>query len=304
MQFLLTGGTGFIGRNLCRKLLAAGHGLTVLSRRPEGARRVLGPEVRIITSLTELADAAEIDCIVNLAGEPIMGLPWTKARRAAILQSRVGITRELLHLIDRLQRKPATLISGSAIGYYGIGNEVRTESDPPSALFQSQLCAEWEQTAMQAQQQGVRVVCIRTGVVLDSEGGALPELALPVKYGTGCILGSGRQWVSWIHLEDMLALLLFAIENADIQGPLNATAPNPVTHREFMQTLAGVLHRPLLLRIPAFSLRLLLGEMAQLLLDGQQVLPAKAEAQGFTFAHPHLEPALQSLFGVKVKGSE
>lgn len=296
MQFLLTGGTGFIGRNLCRSLQAAGHQLTVLSRRPEGAQRVLGPQVKIITSLAELDADMQIDCIVNLAGEPIMGLPWTQARRASIVQSRIGLTQELVQLIARLQHKPATLINGSAIGYYGIDAGPRTETDPPSLLFQSQLCAQWEQAAMQAELHGVRVVCVRTGLVLDAERGALPELALPVKLGAGFVLGSGQQWVSWIHLHDMLALLLFLIDHTDIRGPVNATAPNPVTHRQFMQTLAQVLHRPLLLRIPAFVLRGLLGEMAQLLVDGQQVLPAKAAAQGFTFSFPLLEPALQSLF--------
>jgi hypothetical protein len=257
---------------------------------------VLGPDVKLLGSLDDLGNDAHVDWIVNLAGEPILGLPWSAARKHKILHSRLDTTSALLGLIERLQHKPATLLSGSAIGYYGIDAGLYTESDPPADIFQAQLCAEWEQVALRAEEYGVRVVLLRTGVVLGTTGGALPEMAVTVKLGVGCVFGSGAQWVSWIHIDDLLALIQFALHNPAINGPLNGTAPEPVAQREFIKTLARVLHRPQFLRAPAITLRLLLGEMSQLLLEGQQVVPAKALANGFTFAHPTLEPALRDLF--------
>ena len=296
MEILLTGGTGFIGRHLCPMLLDAGHHVTVLSRNPARAATLLDTRVNIIDRLDALQDTAIIDGIVNLAGAPIMGMPWTAGRRQQILGSRLRTTQALVDLIARLDKKPQVLVSGSAIGYYGIGDHTMTESDGPTAIFQSQLCAQWEQSAAQAQAHGTRVCYLRTGVVLAKDGGALPRLALPVKFGVGSILGNGQQWLSWIHLDDMLRLICFALENAGVQGPLNATAPEPVTHRDMMRALATVLHRPLFLKVPAFLLRTMMGEMSQLLLEGQRVLPERTVASGFTFRYPALEPALRAIF--------
>jgi len=296
MHILITGGTGFIGHHLGVLLLTKGHELTLLSRKPDKARALFGERVTCIDTLNALPDASRIDAIINLAGAPIMGLPWTAARRNSILQSRIGTTNAIVELIARLDTKPHTLISGSAIGYYGIGEHEVTESATPTTIFQSQLCAQWEAAALKAEQHGVRVCMLRTGVVLGKSGGALPQFALPVKLFAGTVLGTGKQWISWIHLEDMLGLILFALDNPIVRGPLNCTAPNPVTHRSFMRTLANVLHRPLWLWMPAFALRMALGEMAQLLVDGQKVAPAKAIEEGYQFHFPVLEPALRDLY--------
>jgi len=295
MHILVTGGTGFIGHPLCVLLLTKGHDLTLLSRRPDQVRALFGNRVTCIDTLNALPDASRIDAIINLAGAPIIGLPWTAGRRNSILQSRIGTTDAIVALIARLDTKPHTLISGSAIGYYGIGAHEVTENATPTAIFQSQLCAAWEAAALKAELHGVRVCLLRTGVVLGRGGGALPQFALPVKLFAGTVLGPGTQWISWIHLDDMLGLILFALDNPIVRGPLNCTAPNPVTHRSFMRTLATVLQRPLWLWMPAFVLRLGLGEMAQLLVDGQKVAPAKAIEAGYQFHFAALEPALRDL---------
>jgi len=295
MHILLSGGTGFIGRHLVPLLQDKGHAVTVLSRRPAAAQKLLGPAVSCIDSADALPADARIDAIINLAGAPIIGLPWTATRRRRILQSRIGTTAALVRLTERLQHKPQVLISGSAIGYYGIGAEAVDEDSAAAPIFQSQLCVQWEEAALPATRQGVRVCLLRTGVVLGRSGGALAQFALPIRLYAGTVLGSGRQWISWIHTDDMLGLILLALEDTALSGPLNCTAPAPATHLEFMQTLARLLHRPLWFRVPAFMLRLLLGEMAQLLVDGQKVLPTKALQQGYRFRFAALEQALQDL---------
>ncbi len=275
---LVTGSTGFIGRHLLARLRARGDQVIGLRR---GERPPPGKH---------------IDAVVNLAGAPILGLPWTAARRRQLLSSRLDTTRALIQALADDGQHPPVFVSASAIGYYGVrGDEPLDEQAAPQPIFQSRLCREWEEVACTAEGLGSRVVRLRLGVVLGRDGGALPQLALPVRLGLGAILGSGRQGAPWIHIEDVVRLIEFALDQPQLAGAVNAVAPGHVTHAQMQRTLARVLHRPLWLRVPAFVLRAALGEMAQLLVDGQHVVPARALAAGFTFAHPQLEPALQGL---------
>jgi uncharacterized protein len=294
---LVSGATGFIGGHVVRRLVARGDEVIVLARDADRAVSRFGPHVRVITRWQELSAETLVDAIINLAGAPIFGMPWTRARRRQLLASRIDTTRDLVRFAAGLARPPRVLVSASAVGYYGVcSQELLDENAPPQDIFQSRLCQQWEQAAQSAEAAGTRVVCLRIGLVLARDGGALPQLALPVRLGLGAVLGSGRQWVSWIHLEDLLRLIDFALERPTVRGALNAVAPRAVTHRQFQRVLSRVLHRPLWLRAPAFLLRAALGDMAQLLLDGQRVVPARTLALGFTFRHAHLDRALGDLF--------
>ena len=295
---LITGATGFIGTHLVRRLLARGDALIVLTRSPARARKLLGREVQITAELGALSASAPIDAIVNLAGARILGLPWTRSRRAALLSSRIGTTNALVALGERLARRPHVLVSASAIGYYGVrGDELLDEQAAPQPIFQSTLCQRWEQSASAAEPLGIRTVTLRLGLVLGRDGGALPALARPVSMGLGAIIGTGRQWLSWIHIDDTVRLIELCLDSAALRGAVNAVAPGAVTHRVFQQQLAATLHRPLWLRLPGPLLRIAMGEMAQLLLDGQRVVPAQASAAGFQFRYPDLATALQQLLG-------
>ena len=295
---LITGATGFIGTHLVHRLLARGDALIVLTRSLARARRLFGNEVQITGELAALSASTPIDAIVNLAGARILGLPWTRSRRAALLSSRIGTTNALIALGERLARRPHVLVSASAIGYYGVrGDEPLDEQAAPQPIFQSTLCQQWEQSASAAEPLGIRTVTLRLGLVLGRDGGALPALARPVKMGLGAIIGTGRQWLSWIHIDDTVRLIELCLDSASLRGAVNAVAPGAVTHRVFQQQLAATLHRPLWLRLPGPLLRIAMGEMAQLLLDGQRVVPAQASAAGFQFRYPDLGTALQQLLG-------
>ncbi len=295
---LVTGATGLIGGHLVRRLLTRGDAVIVLTRDSERALDRFGPHVRIITDLRSLQRGTRIDAVVNLAGERILGLPWTRARRNALLRSRIDITRALSALSARLDRPPRVLVSASAVGYYGVrGDEVLDERAASQPIFQSKLCQEWETAARAADSLGVRVVTLRLGLVLARDGGALPSLARPVRMGLGATLGVGRQWVSWIHIDDVVRLIEFALGNPALRGAVNAVAPAAVNHAQFQRELAQTLCRPLWLPIPALVVRGILGEMAQLLVDGQRVTPLRALAAGFVFQYPHLGPALRQLVG-------
>lgn len=298
-RILITGATGFIGRHLVARLVERGAHPLVLARNEAKARALFGEGATVVTSLKALATHEPLDTIVNLAGESIAGGLWTERRRALLLASRLDVTRALLALVDRLETKPTTWINASAIGYYGArDDEPLTEGAAAGTGFQSELCRQWEAAADEATARGVSVALVRFGVVLGRDGGALPQLARPVQLFAGAVLGSGRQWLSWVHLDDLLALLLFLIEQRTCAGPINATAPEPVRYAEFMATLAATLHRPLWpLRIPAAPLRLVLGELAELFVDGQRVLPARAESLGFTFRYPRIASALAAIYG-------
>jgi len=293
---LIAGATGFIGGYLVRRLLSRGDAVIVFTRDSERALDRFGPHVRIITDLGTLPSRTGVDAIVNLAGEPILGFPWTHARRRALLGSRIKTTRALTDLCARLERPPRVLLSASAVGYYGVrGDEPLDERAAPQPIFQSALCQEWEAAAQVAASLGVRVMMLRFGLVLARDGGALPSLARPVRIGLGAIMGTGRQWMSWIHIDDAVRLIEFGLSSPNLRGAVNAVAPAAVTHAQFQRELGRALHRPVWLRIPSIVLRSTLGEMAQLLVDGQRVVPIKALAAGFEFQHPHLPAALRQL---------
>ena len=296
MHILLTGGTGLIGRHLCRFWLDRGYRLTVWSRRPAQVAQVCGAGVRGIARLDELGDEP-VDAVVNLAGAPIADRPWTSHRRALLWASRITLTEQLIAWLQGRQQRPAVLISGSAVGWYGDGGERElTElSQPVKEDFASQLCIAWEETALRAEALGIRVVLVRTGLVLAAEGGFLSRLRLPFKLGLGGPIGSGRQWMPWVHLDDQIALIDFLLQREDASGPYNACAPEPVRNREFARRLGRALHRPAFMPLPALVLRAGLGELSVLLLGGQRARPVRLLAAGFTFRYNDVQSALDDL---------
>jgi len=295
-RVLITGATGFVGGHLVRKLIARGDAITVLTRDADHALDRFGPHVRIVTSLDAIDHDERIDAIVNLAGAPILGFWWTQRRRQTLLSSRLRITRALVELCARLDKPPRVFVSASAVGYYGVrGDERLDEQGSPQPIFQSRLCEQWEETAAAAEALDTRVVRLRIGLVLGRDGGALPSLALPVRLGLGAVLGRGAQWVSWIHINDLVRLFELALDKPMLRGPVNAVAPHAATHLQMQRALARVLHRPMWMRVPAFVVRTALGEMSQLLMDGQRVVPRKALASGFTYRHADLVAALENL---------
>jgi uncharacterized protein (TIGR01777 family) len=298
MHILLTGGTGLIGRALCRHWLAAGHQLTVWSRQPGQVKHLCGNAVRGIERLEELG-AEPLDAVVNLAGAPIADRPWTTKRRRLLWTSRVALTERLLAWLQDRGHRPAVLISGSAVGWYGDTGEreINEDSGPIREDFASQLCIAWEETAERASQLGLRVALVRTGLVLSSEGGFLKRLVLPYKLGLGGPIGNGRQWMPWIHIDDQIALIDFLLHRADAQGPYNACAPAPVRNHEFAKQLGQALHRPAFMPLPAPLLRIGLGEMSGLLLGGQRAYPMRLQAAGFAFRFTDLQSALDDLSG-------
>ncbi|MBX2808425.1 MAG: TIGR01777 family oxidoreductase [Cellvibrionaceae bacterium] len=296
MHVLITGGTGFLGRHLIAALLTRGDRVSLLARDFVKAKTLFHNRVNLIGSIS--GAVADVDAVINLAGEPIADRRWTRKRKHHLTQSRIATTQALVQWLACSPSKPKVLISGSAIGYYGHYAEDITldESASPRDSFASELCREWEAVALEAEALGVRTCVVRTGVVLDKHGGALKRMLVPFQLGLGGPIGSGRQWMSWIHREDMTRLLLFLIDNAAIRGPVNATAPAPVNNRTFARLLASSLHRPAILPLPAFALTILMGEAAELLLQGQQVVPKKLLQYGFHFQYPVLHSALAAIF--------
>jgi len=293
MHVLITGGSGFIGRALARALLAQGDRVTVLSRDPAAARARLPPAVTIAAALP--VDAP--DAVVNLAGESLGAHRWTPARKQAFIDSRVGTTRKLVEWMRTLPAPPSVLVSGSAVGYYGArGDEPLSEDAAPGAEYQSDLCRTWERAAQDAEALGVRVCRIRIGIVLAADGGALAQMKPPFQLGLGGPLGSGRQWMSWIHRDDLVRLILWLLAGPVRSGAYNATAPEPATNRDFARALAGSLHRPAVLAMPAPVVKLLVGEMSHLLLTGQRVVPTRALREGFAFTFPELTAALRQVW--------
>jgi uncharacterized protein (TIGR01777 family) len=299
-RLLVTGATGFIGRRLLNALTAAGHDITVLTRDPRKTE-VLRPPFRVVTSLSQIPDDAAIDGIINLAGEPIAGGLWTRTRRQRILRSRLRVTRDVVRLISRLDKRPEVLVSGSAIGWYGLWqDEDLTEFDGGKSCFTHRVCEAWERKAMQARSLGVRVVLLRTGLVLGTEGGLLSRLLTPFEYGLGGPIGSGKQWMSWIERDDLVRLIAHLLATPHIRGPVNATAPEPARNTTFARELGRALHRPARLCAPAPLLHWFAGAFAdELLIGGQKVLPAKAEDSGFQFRHATLASALAAMLGGK-----
>lgn len=275
MDVALTGAGGFIGRRVAEVLEEAGHAVRPLKIR-------------------ELKDLPRADAVVHLAGEPV-AQRWTGEAKRRIRESRVEGTRRLVTAIENAWPRPLTLISASAIGIYGErGDEELTEASPPGGGFLAEVCEEWEKAAAAAEPLGVRVVRVRIGVVLDRRGGALARMLTPFRLGAGGRLGTGRQWMSWVHIEDVVGLIGFALTEPSLAGAVNATAPLPVTNAEFTRTLAEVLHRPALFPVPRFALRAMFGEMSSVLLESQRVLPKTAEAAGYSFRYGALRPALRA----------
>lgn len=297
MRILITGGTGLIGRHLCKTLLDEGHELTVFSRNVASVPVKCGAGVHALAALSDWKPDMAFDAVINLAGEPIVDARWTESRKQVLRASRIALTEELVRRIAAAEHKPAVLLSGSAIGYYGgRGDEELSEDSGAGADFPAQLCVDWEATANAAERYGVRVCLLRTGLILSTEGGLLGRMALPFKMGMGTRLGDGRQWMSWIHIDDYVALVLRLLRDEQMRGAYDMTAPEPVTNREFTVVLAAVLHRPAPFVMPASLLKLSLGESASLLLEGQRVLPKRMLAAGLPFRFGKLEDALKDLF--------
>lgn len=303
MRIVIAGGSGFLGQALVTALGRDGHDLTVLTRRqapePAGGR----PGARLVTWNPSTAEAPwattvqGADVVINLAGDSIAEGRWTETKKQRILQSRLEATRSLVAAIGGAASPPGLFLSGSAVGFYGPrGDDVVTESDSPGADFLASVCIQWEHEAARAASSRTRVVYLRTGLVLDARGGALPKMLVPFQLGLGGPLGSGRQFMPWIHRQDWVDLVQFLLASPAASGAINATAPSPTMNAEFTKTLGRVLHRPAFLPAPAFALRLVLGEMADaLLLTGQRAVPAVAQRLGFTFTHHALESALRDL---------
>jgi len=288
MKVIIAGGSGFLGTALAGSLRADGHHVTIISRHPQGPNQA---------AWTDRAALERADAIVNLAGTSLESGRWTEARKADILHSRVHATETIVNALSEVSRRPSVFLNQSAVGFYGAhGSEALTEDSPSGSDFLASVCIAWEAAAMKAAWM-TRVVLLRTGLPLDPSGGALPRLALPFRFFAGGRLGSGEQYWSWIHLDDWIRMVRWAIDEPGIDGPLNVTAPAPATNRELADALGRAMHRPAFAPAPAFALRLLLGEMADaLILSGQRVLPAKATRAGFQFRYPDLDSALQQIY--------
>lgn len=295
MKILITGGTGLIGRHLIPRLLTLGHEIAVVTRTPEKARQLLDAKVEIWQGLADRTTLDGIDAVINLAGEPIADKRWTEAQKQRLCNSRWQITQQLVELFAASSQPPSVLISGSATGYYGdLGEVVVTEEEPPHNEFTHKLCARWEQIACGAQSDKTRVCLLRTGVVLAPKGGILGKMVPPFKLGLGGPVGSGRQYLAWIHVDDMVNGILWLLDN-DLRGPFNMVSPYPVRNEQFAHALGHVLKRPAVLRAPATAIRLLMGESSVLVLGGQRALPKRLEDAGFVFRWYDLEEALDDI---------
>ncbi len=301
MHIVVTGGTGFIGRALCASLQQAGHRVTVLTRRLQEVNRVCGAAVTAVEWNDGGASGWEqalegADAVVNLAGAPIADARWTTSRKRLLTDSRVRGTRQLVEAMSRRTIKPRVLVSASGIGYYGACDDrVLDEGAARGHGFLADLCLEWEAAALEATSFGTRVVTLRTGMVLEQDGGALPKMLLPFRLFAGGPIMPGSQWVSWIHRRDHIGLIQWALATASVSGSVNATAPGAVTMKTFCDALGQVLHRPSWLPVPGFALKAVLGELGTLMTTGQRVSPAKVLAGGYTFQYPTLEPALRAI---------
>ncbi len=293
MHILLTGGTGFIGSALIDSLTAAGHSFVVYTRQTMANTA----HCCYLQSLDEITDDTPLDAVINLAGASLAGSRWTEAYRREILSSRMDTTGDLLRLLKRLTCKPKVLLSASAIGFYGHhGDEELGEEGTVEAGFSHQLCSEWEALAEQATSLGVRVCRLRLGVVLDRDGGAMLEMARPFQFGVANWMGSGQQWLSWVHRKDVLRAIAFLLQHEELSGPFNVTAPQPVTSRGFCEAMKQYKRTFITIPVPAMVMRVLVGPMAdELLLNGQRVIPVALQAAGFEFSFNTLDDALSEL---------
>lgn len=301
MRIFVVGGTGFIGSSLIPCLLAAGHTVTALVRSPgkagqlpAGVKAVAGDPATPGRWQEEIGRA---EAIVNLAGHNIF-TRWTPTAKRLILESRLAATRNVVEAISPGAVAGQTLINASAVGYFGFDDGTdKNETAPAGEDFLARVCVAWEQEALAASQKGVRVIVARIGIVLGKNGGALGQMLPAFRLGVAGRLGSGRQWFPWIHLDDLVAIFPFCLDHPEFSGPLNCCAPSPVRNEEFTRTLGRVLHRPTILPVPAWAVRLALGELGNVVLEGARMVPERLTRHGFPFRYPELEPALRNLVG-------
>lgn len=294
MRVGVVGATGFVGRSLVAALIARGDEVVAFSRDPARARRSLpaGADARALEAITA-EGVADLDALVNLAGEPVGAKRWDDAFRAAIRESRVRTTRRVVDAIAGASPRPRVLVNASAVGFYGPrGDEEVTEATPPGGDFLAGVCRDWEREAERAGALGAREVRLRIGVVLGDGGGSLDRMLLPFKLFVGGPVGDGRQWFPWVHLADVVGATLWALDHDDLRGPVNVTAPEPVRFRDFAEALGRRLRRPSWLPVPAFALRLAIGQMAEVVVTGQRAVPAALLASGYAFKHPRVAEAL------------
>ena len=305
-RILITGASGFIGRALCSRLIEAGYDVTALSRNPEKTSTLLPHKTRLIKwdghSCDQLIDCVSgATAIVNLAGESIGTGRWTRAKKQRVLQSRLNASKAIICAVEQSDPKPKALIHASGIGYYGMRGEERLDEESSVGTgFLAEVSTQWEKSIRPIEKHGVRLAIIRLAPVLGKNGGMMARLLPPFRFFLGCVPGSGRQWFSWIHIEDVAAVIQLLIENQDTSGIFNLTAPNPLQATQFYKLLAKLMHRPAVLRIPALALRLILGEMAdELLMADQRAIPQKLLDKGYAFKYPTAESALTDILNVR-----
>lgn len=306
MRILITGGSGFVGQRLCQRLAEAGHALMVVSRDPVAARQRLPAGSEVIGNVLEALESSP-EALVNLAGEAIAAKRWSDEQKRRLIDSRVDVTQELVMLCAQLAARgqaPRVLVSASAMGYYGAqpkqgepGQQPVTEETAPHDEFAHRLCERWESVARGAAEHGTRVALLRIGLVLDQGGGSLQKMLPPFKLGLGGRFGDGRQFMPWVHREDLVRAIEFLLEHGELEGPFNGSAPHPVTNAAFSRSLARQLGRPAIFPVPAVVLKTAFGEMSRLLLTGADMRPARLEAAGFTFHYPTLDKALADILG-------
>jgi uncharacterized protein len=301
MKIVIFGGSGFLGKHLIPRLLASGHSITLITRRPSAVTKDPFPSIDVEEWSTpeRLAIVLDgIDAIVNLAGESIGAKRWTAARKNKILTSRVETTRAIVQTIERMSKKPSVLLSASAVGYYGnVENDEVTETHPPGNDFLANVCVRWEEGARKADRFGVRVVLPRTGIVLARDGGALQRMLLPFRLFVGGPIGTGKQWFPWIHIEDEIDAMTYLLEHSTISGPINLVAPESITMKKFCSALGKAMNRPSWAPVPSFVLKIALGEMAEaLVLGGQKVVPKELVYAGFRFKYSRIDQALAEIF--------
>ena len=300
MNIILAGGTGLIGKELLNQLIEKKHTVTLLKRNskdissPSPFMRVEIWDGKNLGNWVTAFDDA--DAVINLSGEPIAAKRWTSSQKEKILSSRIDSTRAIVSAIKESKKKPTVLVNASAVGYYGnVESGDVTELHEKGKGFLADVCARWEDEALQAEQLGVRVALLRTGIVLGKDEGALKKMLPPFQFFVGGPLGSGKQWFPWIHVEDEIQIILFALENKNISGAINLSSPTPVTNKEFSSLLAKAIHRPSLFPVPSFVLRMMLGEMSEMLLGGQKIIPQKLLQNGYKFLFPQLEESLKDI---------
>jgi hypothetical protein len=301
---VVTGATGLVGTQLCGYLRSQGYQVVVFSRSPQTARRAVPGAAEYVEWDYSSLQGSWVGAlsgaygVIHLAGASLFGSRWSESYKKKLYDSRIESTRALVQAMEHMETRPRVFVSGSAVGYYGHrGDTVLDEDATPGDDFLAQLCVDWEREALRAEELGIRTVLLRTGIVLDNSGGALAQLKIPFQLFVGGPVLPGTQWLSWVHIDDEVGLIRLALENENVRGPLNATAPNPQTNADFSSTLGRVLGTPSWLPVPGFALHLLIGEFAEHLTHGQRVLPARAQDYGYKFRYPTADEALGSLLG-------